>query len=380
MRRKKQIKQRVVKGTSSAVVLSIAIHAGLFFLAGALVISRVMNNPETIFKAPPPAKVPKMPLKKLTPKVKKPSKPKSTAKIVAVVEKVALNQIQFPDLASSGIGTGISEGADVVTFGDMPSFDDGDGPIGNVVSIGNDLEGTYYDTKRRRGGTFNGSGRRGDPYTYRPAVEEFIESGYDTSSLAAFYRAPDKRYANCIMVPTMSSSVAPAAFGEDPGTGLFWLVHYKGQIVYPEDITFRFWAAADHFMGVRVGETDVLFAAWQGERDDFKVDWRGNDSKRDAYYLGYNTRLEPGDWVTLKAGEPQTLQVIIGDNGGLAAQMLLVEVKGVDYPQNKQGGPILPVFKTSPLSHDQIDAIYRDLPPNECCLTTGPVFSDYSKE
>lgn len=379
MKKRIKKKQKVVKGTSSAVLMSILIHAGLFFLAGVLVIFQVLDKKEMVFEAPPPFKPPPIPLKRLTPKVKKPSKPKSTAKITAVVEKVDLNQIQFPDLASSGIGTGISEGADVVTFGDMPSFDDDDGLLGNVVSIGNDLEGTYYDTKRRRNGSYNGSGDRGDPGTFVDLVVEFIRRGYDTTVFSSIYRSPVKRYANCVMVPTLSSSVAPAAFGEDMGSGLFWIVHYKGKIVYPEDITFRFWAAADHFMAIRVDEEDVMFAAWQGERDDFNVAWRGNDSQRDTYYLGYNTYLEPGDWITLKAGEAKELQIVMGDNGGLAAQMLLVEVKGEKYPQNIQGGPILPIFRTSTLSHDQIDAIYRDLPPNECCLTNGPVFSDFGE-
>ena len=62
--------------------------AGLFFLAGALVIFKVLNPPAVEFKAPPPVKIPKMRLKKLMPKLKKPSKPRSAAKIVAIVEKV----------------------------------------------------------------------------------------------------------------------------------------------------------------------------------------------------------------------------------------------------------------------------------------------------
>ena len=73
----------------------------------------------------------------------------------------------------------------------------------------------------------------------------------------------------------------------------------------------------------------------------------------------------------------ETLEIFMGDQGGLCARMLVVEVEGVDYPQNKQGGPILPVFKTAKLSHDLIDRIYFDLAPNECCLTNGPVFSDF---
>ena len=365
--------QKLVKGMPSAVVASILFHAGLFVLAGVLVIFTILPPPLVEFEPPPKVKVPKMPLKKLQVKMKKPTKPKSTAKITAVVPKLDVHDIQFPDLASSGIGAGLSDGGEVVSFNDMPTFDDDDGLFGPEKSIGNDLEVTYYDIKRTRSGNYNGE----ENATWNAVAMKFLQQGWDTSVLARFYRAPKKRYATCVMVPSMSSSIAPTAFGEDPGSGLYWLVHYKGKLVYPEDITFRFWCAADGFMAVRVDNDMVLFGAWQSEIDDYKVDWRGNNPKRDTYYLGHGTRLEIGDWITLKAGVPRNLEVFMGDQGGLCALMLVVEVKGVEYPQNKQAGPILPIFKTAELSHSQIDRIYMDLAPNEACLTNGPVFSDY---
>ena len=46
-------------------------------------------------------------------KMKKPSKPKSTAKITAVVPKLDLHDIQFPDLASSGRAAGLGVGSDM---------------------------------------------------------------------------------------------------------------------------------------------------------------------------------------------------------------------------------------------------------------------------
>lgn len=365
--------KRLIKGAPTAVVVSLLFHAGLFMLAGMLVIFTIVRPKEVAFEPPPPVKVPKMPLKKLQVKMKKPTKPKSTAKITAVVNRPDLHDIQFPDLASSGIGAGLSSGGEVVSFGDMPEFEEEEGLLGKEKSVGNDLEGTYYDIKRTRSGTYNGE----ENVTWIATVDKFIREGWDTTVLSRFYRSEGKRYATCIMVPSMSSSIAPSAFGEDPGSGLYWLVHYKGEIVYPEDITFRFWCAADGFMAVRVNGEMVLFDAWQYERENFSVRWRNNDSQSNIYRLGHNTLMEVGDWITLKAGEPQDFEVFMGDQGGLCALMLVVQVKGVKYPQNKQGGPILPVFKTAKLSHDLIDRIYFDLAPNECSLTNGPVFSDF---
>jgi hypothetical protein len=58
--------------------------------------------------------------------------------------------------------------------------------------------------------------------------------------------------------------------------------------------------------------------------------------------------------------------------------MLNVEVKGVEYPKNRQGGPIFPAFKTAEFSQDLIDQIYPYLSEGETCLTNGPVFCDYA--
>jgi len=73
--------QKVVRGMPTAVVVSILIHVGLFFGATALVIFKFRPPPPVKFEPPPPVKVPKMPLKKLQVKMRKPTKPKSSAKI-----------------------------------------------------------------------------------------------------------------------------------------------------------------------------------------------------------------------------------------------------------------------------------------------------------
>jgi len=290
-----------------------------------------------------------------------------------VVPKLDLHEIQFPDLVSSGIGAGLGGGGEVVQFGDMPSFEDEDGLLGTEKSIGNDLEGIYYDVKRTRGGSYKPIGQT----EYYNILNRFFKN-WDTATLSRYYKSPRKRYATCVVVNTMTSSIAPSAFGEDRASGKYWLVLYKGQIVYPEDITFRFWGTGDAFIGVRVNGEVEFFNAWQYSQDDFTtINWKSNDPQRNTYFFGYDTLLDVGDWITLKAGEPQNIEIAMGDNGGLAALALLVEVKGVDYPKNDQGGPILPIFKTAEPSHDLMDLIYKDLYVGDCCLTNGPVFKDF---
>lgn len=365
--------QKLVKGMPGAVVLSILIHAGLILLAGFLIVITVTPKkpptpPFVAVEAPPPIKIPPL---KLPVKVDRNTSPK-IAPITANIENPELHKIQMIDRPPGDLGKDLTNnsGVSVTNF----VFDIGDpSPFGPTNSIGNDLEGVYYDFKRTRSGSYNGEGQE----TFRATLRKFLEGDWDTSVLSRFYRSPVRRYATCIMVPTMNSSIAPASFGEDPGSGFFWMVRYKGKIVYPKDITFRFWGVGDEILAVRIGKEVVFADIWEGDRTQYGNFWRGNDPQRKQYLLGHNTTMEIGDWVSLEAGVPRDIEIILGDNGGLAALMLLVEVKGIKYEQNKQGGPILPIFKTSELSHDMIDVIYQDLSPAEACLTNGPVFNDY---
>lgn len=373
MKRYSKPKSKVVKGTSSAVLLSIAIHAGLFFLAGALVIFKVLNPPEVEFKAPPQVKVPRMPLKKLMPKLKKPSKPKSSAKITAIVEKVNINDIQFPDLATSGVGTGFSEGGgDWVSFGDMPSFDDDVSIFGENQPTGNDLEGTFYDLKRRRGGGRIVLSRD----EFLTAAGRFVRSDWNPSALARYYRAPQKLYATTIMVPPILSVLAPSAFNEPEVEGLNWLVHYKGKLVHPEPIRFRFWGSADDVLVVRVDEKIVLNACWPGTEHYFS-DWNHAPAGNRTYSMGNQTAVI-GRWIILEPGKALDMEVLIGEQpGGIFNAMLCVEVEGVRYEKNEFGGPVLPMFKMAEPSLDLMDAIYYNLYPDEASVTNGPIFRDY---
>ncbi|MEN8255290.1 MAG: hypothetical protein ABFR33_07455, partial [Verrucomicrobiota bacterium] len=86
-------KQKVTKGMPSAVLLSIAIHAALFFLAGMLVVFTVVKKKEIEFEPPKAVERPKMKLKKPKVKVKKTSRPKQAKHILAKVNPVNMPEI-----------------------------------------------------------------------------------------------------------------------------------------------------------------------------------------------------------------------------------------------------------------------------------------------
>lgn len=366
---------KLVQGMPRAVLLSVLIHAGILALAAWLVVAIIPGpeKPEVVVVDPQPA-YPELPKIKPPVKVDTDSTPPAPALIKADTDKPAISDPgELEESLGRMKGDGTGEGFEGIPPIEFPELAEKYIWPPETHRTGNDLEGTYYDFKRNRAGTYTGAGQD----TFRDAIRRFLASDWSTAELSKFYRSPEKRYPTHIMVPTMSSSIAPTAFGEDPASGYFWMVLCRGRIVHPEDITFRFWGVGDEILAVRLDKKVVFADIWEGDRDKYGNFWSNNDPQRKQYYLGYNTTMEVGDWVTLKANEPVDIEILLGDNGGLAALMLLVEVEGVEYERNNQGGPILPIFKMEELTHTQIDRIYKDLAVNEACLTNGPVFKDF---
>ncbi len=128
--------RKIGKGMPSAVVLSILIHAGLFLLAGMLVVFTVVKKEEKKFEPPKAVERPKMKLKKPKVKIKKTSKPKPTTRIVTKMNRASMPDIQLPEM--SGMGEGLGGG--IGGFDMMPDF--GEVTVyGSGQTIGNDLEG-----------------------------------------------------------------------------------------------------------------------------------------------------------------------------------------------------------------------------------------------
>ncbi|VGO20450.1 hypothetical protein [Pontiella sulfatireligans] len=359
----------VVKGAPSGFAISLMVHAAAFLLAGMLVVFTVTQKEEKKFVPPKPVDRPKMKLKKPKVKVKKSAKPKPTTRIVTKVKRASMPDIQLPEMSgmTDGLAGGIG-GFDLMPASALPSL------LGETMSIGNDFVGTFYDFKRDRSGrSISYSAEAKDQI-----IKRFFVSGWKPSALARYNRSPNKLHSTTFVIPTCNSSIAPEAFGEADVEGNFWMAHYKGQLVHQEDITFRFRAQADEIIVVRVDGKIVIGVAWPESGCDALLAplWNSSDSESRKYWLGNNTS-EVGDWITLKAGVPLPMELIMADNGGLACFMLGVEVKGVEYEQRTVGGPIFPAFKTEEMSRDLLDAIYDNMVPEELSLTNGPVFKDY---
>jgi len=361
--------QKITKGMSRAVVLSIAIHVGLFLLAGMLVVFTVVKKEEQKFVPPKAVERPKMKLRKPKVKVKKTSKPKPTTRIVTKMNRASMPDIQLPEMTgmTAGLGGGIG-GFDL-----MPDLDQVT-VFGSGQSIGNDFVGTFYDFKRDR----TGRDIPMDPDMYLKALKDFVVSGWKPAKLGKYYQSPKKLYATTFMIPTILSSVAPAAFDEADTLGYCWAAHYTGKLVHKDGIKFRFWGQGDDILLVRVDGKMVLSACWPGISESYFTSlWQTSSSYSRRFYLGNNTSVV-GDWITLEPGVPLDMEVLIGEKpGGGYCAMLLVEVEGVEYENGPQNNPLLPMFKTSEPSLDLIDAIYKDLVLGEATVTNGPVFSDY---
>jgi len=357
-----------IKGMPSAVALSLLIHVALFLLAGMLVVFTVVKKEEKKFTPPKAVERPKMKLKKPKVKVKKTAKPKPTPRIVTKMNRASMPDIQLPEM--SGMGEGLGGG--IGGFDMMPDFKT-EGLFGGGQSIGNDFVGTFYDLKRDR----RGRNIPMDPTMQQQVLNKFIGGGWKTSILARYYRSPKKLYATSFMIPTSLSSFVPSQFGEAETPGYLWMVHYKGQLVHKEDITFRFFGSADEYMVVRVDGSEVLTAAHSVHVPIITPHWQSSTGDSRKYKVG--GAAVAGDWITLAAGVPLDMEIVIaeGPGGGFCA-MLVVEVEGVEYERNKLGDPIMPMFKTAEPSADLLDAIVEHLIPGEANPTNGPVFSDYA--
>jgi hypothetical protein len=359
------------------------LHAAAFFIAGLFVVFTVANKSEPEFTSPPPVERPKMKLKKPKVKVKKSSNPRPSSRIVAKVKTKQMPEIQLPDLV--GVGDGLMSGTG---FGDGQLMDLPDFKsitlMGSTLSTGTDLIGTYYDLKRERNGSVTGF----DMDSYYSEVRKFIDSDWDERILQKYYSLPQKMYASTIVVPVVHGSFAPVCFGDvNAAEGGEWLIHYKGKLVHKEAITFRFWAAADIYMVVRVDGKITVASVWDTDTNKngwFSMvvgnAWTPRAPEHREYICGRGQKAAVGDWITLEPGVEKDIEIIIGDHTGNCAAYLMVQEEGVKYETSNQGGPILPAFRTAELSHDQLDVIYAFLAKEEMiCMTNGPIFNDLSQ-
>ncbi|MDF7806307.1 SHD1 domain-containing protein [Pontiellaceae bacterium B12219] len=363
----------IVKGAPSGFVISLAVHAAAILLAGLLVVFNVTQKEEKKFVPPKPVDRPKMKLKKPMVKVKKSAQPKSTSRIVTKVQKASMPDIQLPEMngMGGGFGDGVAGGFDI-----MPDLEE-ISVLGSSQSIGNDLEGTFYDFNRRRNGSTYGM----NTDVFISELAAFVASGWKTSKLSRYYKSPKKLYTTTIAVPPMPSPLAPSAFGEPDNMDFCWMVHYRGKLVHKDGIKFRFVGNGDDIIVVAINGKTVMNGSRGWDRDTSRwVDcapWLPS-SADNRKWIKCHDYAAVSDLIVLEPGVPVNIDVMFAEvPGGQFNAFLCVMEEGVEYENNSKAEPILPLFKTAELPRALQDKIFRGMPKDEVSVTGGPIFNDY---
>ena len=328
----------IVRGAPTGVLISIGIHAALFFIAGVVALSVAVKK-EKKFVPPPPIERKKMTLRKTRVKVNKNVKPKSTR--IMAKSATAISDIQLPEMSPGvgGLGGGVGgfelmpDLAEMSLFGSTKS-----------IAVGNDFEGTFYSLALNRMMQETNIDRDG---SYELA-KRFIEKDWNPNVFAPYFRAPEKLYTTHFVLPPDLAITGPDSFGyDDPNfPPEHWLVHYKGKVASPKDGRFRFWGAGDDMFIIRMNGEIVLDASWS-DKTGFASGWFPTAPEHQQYYMG-NTSAKVGDWFELKANEPVEMEVILyKNNPGVTNHILAVEDEDEEYDKNRQGMPVLPAFKTA---------------------------------
>ncbi|QHI69063.1 hypothetical protein [Tichowtungia aerotolerans] len=326
----------LIKGGPTAVLFSAFVHFGMLLFAGGLVVFTMVQKQEKKFEPPPPVKRPKMELKKPKVKVKKRVRPTSSARIVSKNIQ-GMTQIQLPEI--SGISMGL--GNDLGGFEMMPDPSEIT-LLGakSSMAVGNDWEGTFYSLSLDRSGKPSSD-------SYERILQRFFQSGWNPRSLAPYYRWPQKLYTTFIYLPTIPFEQIPRSFGiPDELNTEQWLVHYTGKIKSKPGGKYRLRGRGLAVLAVRINTVEVGFFGWKSLRDTL-TDWRSSSEESFQYYQGRSSVIV-GDWFELEPDVPVDIDIVFGDFNGYDSQATLcVEENGVYYPKNRDGGPILPVFKTA---------------------------------
>jgi hypothetical protein len=372
--------KKLIRGTSTAVLISAALHITLLVAASGWVIFTVVQNQAAKFV---PVKVdrPKMDLKKLRVKVKDSSKPRKSSERIVSSRRSAMSDLQLPKMTGTGMGEGLAKGiSGFDLMADLSKMT----ILGGGRSVGNDLEGTFYHLLKDRSGNplpdyYPVDGEPNQNYTR--VLNTFLANNWSRKTLDQFWRSPTKLYATFFMLPPFVSNFGPKKFGlSEDEIGASYLVHYKGKIAHKTGGKFRFWGTADDLLFIRINGKLVLDGRDRGgHTKDWKTpeNWKSSDPENAKYFLGQSMAIV-GDWFALEPGVPVEMEVLFGeDQGGRTSCMLNIQQFGVEYPTNQYKAPILPAFKTAPIPEHLVDEIEYGLIEGESDLTGGPVFGVY---
>ena len=341
--------------------LTISILAHLLFgvIAAYFIVATIQGAHKQNFQAPG-AKGANAPTRALEHQVQMAKKQQTMSAPMAVkrVTTAGLSRVSLPSMPAmprtdaavapatlSGMG---GSGMGLGGFGGGGSSGGGGGGGLSLFGLhsggGGGLKGTFYDLKQTRNKTPSDIKDLGG---FVHKLDEFLQGGWNEGLLSQYFQAPQALYTTQIFVPSIASVEAPKAFGvEKEVKPDLWMALYKGQVSPPEDGTYSFVGGGDNILIVRLNGRIVLDRSWTYQ-NLFGIDktWRPT-ALYDYKFGDLPGGFARGTPVELKAGQFYDMEILLGDDGGLAFFSLLVERKGVEYTKTN-GLPILPVFRTS---------------------------------
>lgn len=230
--------------------------------------------------------------------------------------------------------------------------------FGSTTRSESALIGILYDLKQTQAHEQTGMRRE----KYLEIFARFVDTDWDEAILNRYYRVTRPLYTTQVFIPRMNADSAPKAFGvEQLVQPRLWLVHYKGQVIPPEDGTYRFLGTVDDVMAVAVNGKTVLAAYWPSMKPRAK--WFPKEPCTAKWIDG--SEYTAGDWFEAKAGKPIDLDIIMGEcPGGLFHAGVAIQRKGTVYSTDKSGKPLIPPFQ---LAVTELTAKYPGARPWKGC-------------
>jgi hypothetical protein len=366
--------------TLVSIILSLLTVALIALLLAFYLLPQIVMTygPMTVYEHVMPEEDPIPETKKPSRSVAKPSSRAMSSARVITSPAISNTAIPVPDVDIANPSFEFGEGND---FGEGWEAGDGDSQFGGSGNFGSThrssggLEGTMYDFKKKRNG-------EDVPYDIaNPA--EFVEravrlqkADFSDASLSRYFRAPQSLFLTHLAIPFSNAESGPSFFGADGDikpSG--WMVHYQGRITVPRSGTYRFSGLGDDYLVLMLKGRMRLAACWSDIQPSIAERWE--PTKPTGEWTGPfgNMRLVYGDWVHLREGEVIDIDLAIGERpGGKVGFILHVEEKGVDYRKDSQGRPILPLFATAPISHEEKQRITNEFGSYEIEWENAPVF------
>jgi len=365
----------VVRGRSTAFIVTVAVHVVLLLAAGFFVALSVHQRVEPRFEGKQISR-PKMKLKKLQVPVKVKIKQPKFKQPKAAAPKAPSMDFKMPAMGGVKGGMGSLDGGGLGSLGFGMRMNN---LFGGDQFLGNELVGTFYDLNQTPDRNPTGM----HIMKYDEVIEKFLIR-WDESVFEAFYQAPRKKYTTAFAMPTIHSREAPKAFGlEDVIDSGLSAIHYKGYFSVPETGYYRFCGLGNDLLYVRVkGKIRLDGSWWRPSKPKNHIagkmsGWSNDVENQRKFRLAENAgRMALGDWVRFTKGEKIPIEVLIGERSaaGRFCAVLLIEQKNKTYQtvSTKNGPrPILPLFKTDEISAEL--GAKMKLSPNEVTLE-GPTF------